>query len=99
MFTEEGKQHARAANFWGGCGKGVEPRDRPFTGRVAEKQRPAPIAVGYTARGMKSPRMSLRQNLLPYAYGALVLRIITVPTAPAAAAVTAFATAVVPASV
>ena len=79
--------------------KELNPGTAPSPAALAERQRPAPIAVGYTARGMKSPRMSLRQNLLPYAYGALVLRIITVPTAPAAAAVTAFATAVVPASV
>ena len=98
MFTEEGKQHARAANFGAGVEKELNPGTAPSP-TAWRKNSGRPLLPLATARGMKSPRMSLRQNLLPYAYGALVLRIITVPTAPAAAAVTAFATAVVPASV
>jgi len=47
LLTEEGKQTRPRGKLWGGCGKGVEPRDRPSPAALAEKQRPAPIAVGY----------------------------------------------------
>ena len=94
LLTEESEQHARAANWGAGVVKEVKPRGRPSRPRW-RKNSGRPLLPLATARGMKSPRMSLRQNLLPYAYAALLLRIITVPMTPAAAVVIALATAVV----
>lgn len=75
--------------------KEVKPRGPPPSRPRWRKNSGRPLLPLATARGMKSPRMSLRQNLLPYAYAALLLRIITVPMTPSAAVVIALATAVV----